>query len=269
MAGSRLGAGPEEEMRTATSVRRMSRRAWPSNGPGATFFGKLVKTPGCCTEFTRMQRVLTLLLVLLCLSTDSRADQWVSDQYRCVLTMPDGESWSRRSPQSLTTGEMLFSANYKPLEQNVGVIVVPNIPSGNLKNVGIISRIIDVVTSLGFAESSHTQITFNDEPYLEVIGRRDEGLGPRVVCVARATLRDDTIYIVFTSGNGGEERAKDKHFLRVLNTFQIVESTVKKSDPAKHPLFNYYRLAYKASWAGAVGLIGLGLIVVIFSRRRA
>jgi hypothetical protein len=217
-----------------------------------------------------MKRFLTLLLLFWCLLADARADTWVSEQYRCELSMPNGESWSRRPAQLLSNGEMIFSATYPSLEQNIAVVVIPNIPvGGNLKNAGIISRILEVIQSMGFAISSHAPVTFNGEPYYEVLGRRDEGLGPRLVCVARAILRDDTIYIVATSGSGGEARAKDSHFLRVINTFKLVEETVRKTDPAKHPLFQGYRFVYKASFAGAVGLLGLGLLVVLFSRRKA
>lgn len=215
-----------------------------------------------------MKRALTLLLIFLCLCPALRAEPWSNERYRCSLTMPEAELWSYQGlPPNLGIGEVLFVRSYK--QETIAVVVIPNIPPpADLRNAGIVSRILEVVKSMGFTVDSRNEMMQGGTRFLEIVGQRDDGLGTKSVGVARATVRDDVIFIALASGNGGPELAKDPHFLRVLNTFQLVEAIVKKRDPASHPLFQHYRMAFRGSLVGAAGLLGLGLLIILFSRRR-
>jgi hypothetical protein len=112
-----------------------------------------------------MQRLATLLLILL-LFAPAHAEQWVSDQFRCSLSLPEGESWSRGAPTRVPSGEMIYISSHPESKQAISVIVIPRIPSNDLGNPAVISRIMENLVGLGFAVTGHSPVKIGDTDFL-------------------------------------------------------------------------------------------------------
>ena len=88
-----------------------------------------------------------------------------------------------------------------------------------------------------------------------------------IICVARAALRENNLYMALTSGRGDEELTSDKHFLRVLNTFTLLDPAAPVERIATGALVPYYHAAYVYALTTVGALLVLSLLVVAFSRR--
>ena len=213
-----------------------------------------------------MQRIATLLIIFLLLA-QADAEQWVSDEFRCSLTLPEGEAWNRGAPVRVPSGEMIYSASHPETKQTVAVIVIPRIPSNVLNNPAVVSRIMEDLLGLGFAVTGHAPVKIGETEYLEFIATRRESAAVDLICVARATMRENTIYMALTFAPGGDEKVEDKNFLRVIDTFTLANTSAVLRNPTLDPLFPNYRFTYIACAAGAAGLLFASIFVLIFSRR--
>ena len=108
-----------------------------------------------------MQRLVTLFLLLLL--AHAHSEQWYSDQYRCSLRLPEGEAWVRANPTEVREGEMIFNAFDPETKQTASVIVIPRIPSTQLQNPAVISRVMDCIGGLGFAVTNHEPVKIENE----------------------------------------------------------------------------------------------------------
>jgi hypothetical protein len=238
-----------------------------SRGKARGYFLKLAKSPPRCF-CESMQRIATLLLIILLLAP-ARAEQWISDEYRCSLTLPEGEVWVRGAPTRVPSGEMVYLSSHPETKQTVAVIVIPRIPSNVLNNPAVISRIMEDLVGLGFAVVGHAPVKIGDTEVLEFLATRKESATIDLICVARAIMRENTIYLTMTAAPGGEEKAQDKHFLRVIDTFTLANTTAVLRNPMLDPLFPNYRFTYIACAAAVAGLLFISVFVIFFSRRTA
>ena len=193
----------------------------------------------------------------------------MSDQYGVSLTLPPGESWIRGSPLTVPAGDMIFIASHPESKQTVAVIAIPRIPSNELENPAVVSRIIEAVMGLGFSVVNHAPVTINEQKFLQLLGKKSEGAASEVVCVARAAIRNNTIHLALTFARGNEERATEKYFLRVLDTFTLLEMGPATLGRTNHALFPLYRTAYMACWIAAGSLMLAAAVVFLISRRPA
>ena len=215
-----------------------------------------------------MRHLLTLFILCL-LIVSTRAEQWRSDRFRCSLTFPENETWVQGTPVPLPAGEMIYLANHALTKQNVAVIVIPKIPNNDLENPSVINRIMEPIVALGFQVISHAPVNIEGQQFLQLTGRRGETATISLICVARAALREGNLYIALTSGRGGDELTSDKHFLRVLNTFTLMDKAGPTKKIAPGTLVPYYILAYKAAFIAVGSLLLLGLLAIIASRHHA
>ena len=213
-----------------------------------------------------MQRIVTLLLAFL-LTAHAHAEQWISDEFRCSLTLPEAESWTRGAPVRVPSGEMIYTSSHPESKQTVAVIVIPRIPSNVLNNPAVISRIMENLVGLGFAVTGHAPVKIGETEFLEFIATRKESATIDLICLARATMRENTIYLALTFAPGGDEKVADKHFLRVIDTFTLADTTAALRNPSINPLFSHYRFTYIACAAGAAALLFASIFVIFFSRR--
>jgi hypothetical protein len=216
-----------------------------------------------------MRRLLTLLTLCFLALTARAAEQWRSDRYRCTLSFPEGESWTQGTPVPLPAGEMIYVATHGPSKQSIAVIVIPKIPNNDLENPSVINRIMEPLIALGFQVISHAPVMVNGEKFLQLAGRRGETATVSIICLARATLRENTLYMVLTSSRGDEELTSNKHFLRVLDTFTLLDPGAPTERVATGALVPYYRITYQVAGIAVAALLVLGLITVAFSRKHA
>jgi hypothetical protein len=198
-----------------------------------------------------MRCLLTLLTFFLFVIAATAAEQWRSDRYRCTLAFPEGEAWIQGTPAPLPAGEMIYVATHNASKQTIAVIVIPKIPNNDLENPSVINRIMEPLIALGFQVVSHAPVTINGEKFLQLTGRRGETATISIICLARATLRDGTLYMALTTARGDEDLTNDKHFLRVLDTFTLLDPGAPTERVATGTLVPYYQTAYTVA-AGAV-----------------
>ena len=213
-----------------------------------------------------MRRLLALLTLFFLVLATASAEIWRSDRFRCTLTFPESESWVQGTPVPLPAGEMIYLANHGTTKQSVAVIVIPKIPNNDLENPSVINRIMEPIVTLGFQVISHAPVTIEGQPFLQLPGRRGETATMSIVCVARAALREGNLYIAMTWGRGGDEITSDKHFLRVINTFTLLDAAAATKKVATGTLVPYYLLAYKSALIAVGCLLVLALLAFICSR---
>ena len=110
-------------------------------------------------------------------------------------------------------------------------------------------------------------VKIGEADYLEFVATRKVSAAVDEICVARATMRENTIYLVLTFAPGGDEKVQDKNFLRVIDTFTLANTSAVLRNPTLDPLFRHYRFTYIACAAGVGGLLFASIFVLIFSRR--
>ena len=215
-----------------------------------------------------MRRLLALLTLLI-LVLSAGAEQWRSDRHRCSLTFPDSESWTQGTPVPLPTGEMIYISTHGTSKQSVAVLVIPKIPNNDLENPAVINRIMEPIIHLGFQVTSHAPVIINGEKFLQLAGRRGETATVSIICVARAALRENTLYIALATGRGDEDLTSDKRFLRVIDTFTLQDPTTPTVRVATGALVPFYIQTYKAAAIAIGALLVIGIGVVASSRRHA
>jgi hypothetical protein len=238
-----------------------------SRGKARGLFLKLAKTRRECSV-VGMQRVATFLLVFLLLAR-AGAEQWISDEFRCSLSLPEGEAWMRGAPTRVSSGEMIYTSSHPESKQTISVIVIPRIPSNDLGNPAVVSRIMENLVGLGYAVTGHAPVKIGEADFLEFIATKKESAAIEVAALARATMRENTIYLALTSAPGDEEKTQDKYFRRVIDTFSLANTTAQSRNPLLDPLFHNYRITYIACAVAVGALLFMSIFVVFFSRRRA
>lgn len=194
------------------------------------------------------------------------ADDWISDRYKCALTFPQSESWLPGARQGIPNGEIVFHSNYAQNSEGIVVIVVPEPPTSDMGNEAFTRNIGEVLTSIGFAPESYTQFEWLGRPGGQFIARRKEAVFGSAVGIARATVFERNLYIVMAYGKGEADRADDKRFTRVLDTFRLVEKGAAQTALGPDMTIRHYRIGAIAS-ALAAGLLAALFCVVMFLTR--
>jgi hypothetical protein len=210
-----------------------------------------------------------LLAILLCLfPTLLRAEEIALNQHYCVITLPEGQTWNRNAPLRLPDGEIIFDADRFDTQQQFYVAVLPNNPSADIGNPGSIARVLATLRVLGYTVTEPKPIQWKERNFVEFFGTRKRGTFDDVV-VARATVKDKTIYILATAGRGSEERAADPKFTAILEGFQFSQGSAFLPPASASPLFPLYRIATWSCAAAAGMLVVFFGIVLLTTRRRA
>ncbi len=211
-----------------------------------------------------------LPLLLLCLLLTARAEEWRSEQYGCALILPSNEPWQRGNSSPLPAGEVIYSASNMDTKQGLMVVHIPDLPTNDVQMPAMVERLKGTLASLGFATTTAVPLERDGLIYVQFIAQRmGEGQG-KIVCVARATIRQAQAYLILTFGRGDEDRVSDKDFMRVMDTFHFVDPTALSAadmPPALDPLFNKNRIAYIICF-GVAGMAVCGFGVMLLATRR-
>ena len=194
------------------------------------------------------------------------ADERFLERYRCALTFPDSESWLPGSRQGIPNGEIVFHADYAQNNEGILIIVVPDPPTSDMSNETVTRSIGEVLTSIGFAPESFTRVEWLGRPGAQFIGRRKEAVFGSAIGVARATVFERNLYIVMAYGKGEADRAEDKRFTRVLDTFRFVEKGTLRTALGPEMTFRHYKIGTIAS-AAAAGVLATLFCMVMFLTR--
>ncbi len=214
-----------------------------------------------------MKRLLALLLLLF--SIPVVAEDIELPTYGCAVTLPPGEGWVRGSAQKLPVGEIVLNASRTEANQLFILTVLPNIPSDDVESPGVINRVLETLSTVGYRSGEPEMIKFNGMKCAQFFARRQQTAPGDLVAVARALLKDKTIYLMLMIGPGDEGRTKDVNFLRVMESFRFLEAVVADAPNPNHPLYPLYKLGAFVC-VGLVGVLAfLYLSVILVTRRRS
>jgi hypothetical protein len=212
-------------------------------------------------------RLLRALLVLLGTGlAPAVADDWISEEHRCALKLPDGESWLAGVRQAIPVGRVIFHSNAMQTNEGIMVTVIPDLPAREVAGPALIQRITETLTREGFTPEQPSQITWLDLPSFEFIARRRDSVFGLVLGVARATLRGTDLFIVMAYGKGEADKAKDPHFMRVLDTFRFVEGASSPQASRPGPGVGSY-MAGAIACAVVAALLAVYFFVLMYTTR--
>jgi len=218
---------------------------------------------------TRLKTRLLITFLILSATTLHRAmaDEWISEQHLCALTIPTHESWTSGMRQKLPAGEVLLHA--VSMESSDGVIVtfVPEMPTTDLRDPAMEKQIQELLILQGWTLESGIEVTWQNRKFLQFIAGRKDALFGKQIGVARATIRAGDLFIVTAYGKGDAERANDPRFMRVIDTFHFVERSAMKKDTTPAPSFMHYHIAIVGS-AGAAALLIAAFFVTMYRSRQ-
>ena len=197
------------------------------------------------------------------------ADEWISEKYRCALTIPTQESWTPALIQQLPSGEMIFHAASMTSRQGISISYVPDISFRDINNPTLVKHIQKLLEAQGWAVGSATQLVWNGRPFVQFISRRRDLVEGKILGITRVTLRQSSLYVITAYGKGEANRAEDPEFMRVMETFRLLEGSSAIVNHAEGPLLKQYQLAMLGTVGAAVLLIGAFFAVVIHVRRTA
>ncbi len=210
----------------------------------------------------------TLLLIFTTTLPRAAADEWISEQYRCVLTIPTQESWARGLLQPLPKGEVIFHAASMTTNQGVMLTYVEEMPSGDLKNPALVKRITEVLETQGWKTESSSPLTWQGRASVQFITQRRDFAQGRQIGIARALMRGKSLYLITAYGKGEASRADDPEFMRVVDTFRFVEQALpsrtgsEMTSPALHKF-----AMIGAAGAAAMLIVAYAFLTLLWMRR--
>ena len=143
---------------------------------------------------------------------------------------------------------------------------VPDMPSGDLKNPALVKRIAELLETQGWVTQSSTPMIWKGRQCVQFIAQRRDMLAGKLIGVARATMRGRTLYLVTAYGKGEADRADDPEFMRVMETFRLIDQPTIIIDHPEGPSARTYRFAMIGA-GGAAAMLLMALVVVIFLSR--
>lgn len=202
---------------------------------------------------TRLLR--TLVLVLAAGLHCANADEWISEEFRCAITIPTQESWTSALRQPVPGGEVIFHATSMVSSQGIMITYLPDLPSSDIRNPAVLKRIEELQAAQGWTIESSSQIVWKGRPFIQYITQRRDVVAGKLIGVTRVTPRGRTLYLITAYGKGEADRAEDPGFMRVMDTFRFIEQSAIIVDRPTGPSATLYRAAMFGAGASAVLLL--------------
>jgi hypothetical protein len=213
--------------------------------------------------------LLTLLSLLAAWLPRAAADEWISEEYRCALTIPTKESWIAALKQPLPSGEMIFHAVSMTSSQGIVITYVPDLPSSDIRKPEVVKRITELLEAQGWTIEASSKLVWKSLPFIQFIGQRRDVVAGKLVGVTRVTPRGRTLYFITAYGKGGADRADDPEFMRVMETFRFIEQVAPIVNRPVGPSAKLYRTAMLGAGGAAALLCGAFVVVVLLVWRGA
>jgi hypothetical protein len=190
------------------------------------------------------------------------ADEWISEEFRCALTIPTQESWTAALRQPLPSGEVIFHATSMVSSQGIMIAHVPDLPSTEIGNPVVVKRIQELLAGQGWAIQSASQFIWKNRPFVQLIAQRRDVVAGKLVGVSRATLQGRSLYVITAYGRGEADRAQDPEFMRVMETFRFIELSAAIVDHPTGPSATLYRVAMFGTGTAAALLLCAFVITI-------
>ena len=212
-------------------------------------------------------RLLCTLLLLATTLPRATADEWISEEYRCALTIPTQESWTAAIRQFLPSGEVIFHAASMVSNQGIMITHVPDMPSSDIRNPAVMKRVRELLEAQGWSiEGEPKRIERKKQPFIQYITQRRDVVAGKLIGISRVTPRGRSVYVITAYGKGEADRAEDPEFMRVMETFRFIEQPVAIVDHPEGPPAKLYRIAMFGSGGAVVALLAAFAVTVFRSR---
>ncbi len=208
----------------------------------------------------------TLLSLLALALPQLRADDWISEEYRCALTIPTQESWTAALRQPLPAGEVIFHAASMVSNSGMMITILPDMPSSDIRTPAVLKRIDDLLAAQGWTVGSSTPIVWKNRPYLQYVVQRRDVVAGKLTGIVRVTPRGRSMYLITAYGRGEGDHSGDAEFMRVMETFRLTEQPMALVDHPEGPSAKTYRLAMIGT-GSAAALLVLAFAAMLFSSR--
>lgn len=221
-----------------------------------------------------------LLLFLFAFVAVLRADELAFETYSCAITMPEGEVWQRILPQPLPNGESgenFYRIAQTEENQYFAICILNNVPAFDLNNAGVASKALHTLSAFGLQSQPPKLVRGEHISYLQFLAKPPDQSNSKTgssakpdkstICVARAFLHEKALYLALMLGPGDVEKADDKHFTRILDTFRFLDPSAEGPPLTASPFFTlYYRGSYVCF--GLAGLLAALFFIVMYVTRR-
>jgi hypothetical protein len=194
------------------------------------------------------------------------ADEWISEEFRCALTIPTHESWTAALRQPLPVGEVIFHATSMVSSQGIMIAHVPDLPSSDIKKPEVVKRIEALIESQGWTIENSSQIEWKGRPFLQYITQRRDVVAGKLVGVTRVAPRERSLFLITAYGKGEANRADDPQFMRVMETFRFMEQSAAIVDHPTGPSAKIYRIAMLGT-GSAAALLLCAFVTMVFRTR--
>ena len=215
----------------------------------------------------KIRLLCTLLLFFTAGLRCATADEWISEEYRCALTIPSQESWTWALRQPLPNGEVIFHATSMVSSQGIMVTYLPDMPSSDIRNPSVLKRITELIEAQGWKIESSSQIVWKKRPFVQFITQRRDVVAGKLVGISRVTPRGRNLYVITAYGKGEADRAEDPEFMRVMETFRFIDPTMAIVEHPTGPSARVYRIAMLAI-DGALAVLLAAWGVLLFRSRQ-
>ena len=228
----------------------------------------LAKRTAACFAPHDLKKILrcTLLLIFSAMLPRATADEWISEEYGCALTIPTQESWISALRQALPNGEVIFHATSMVSSQGIVITHLPDMPSSDLQNPAVLKRIKELLEGQGWSIEMSSPIVWKNRPFLQFITQRRDIVAGKLIGISRVTPRGRSLYIITAYGRGEADRAEDPEFMRVMETFRFIEQPEMIADHPEGPSAKLYRIAMVGSGSAAVVLLAAFAVTMFRSR---
>ena len=166
----------------------------------------------------------------------------------------------------LANGEVIFNAASMVSSQGLMITYVPDMPSGDIRNPGVVKRIKELLEAQGWSIEMSSEIVWKKRPVLQLITQRRDAVAGKLLGVSRVITRGRNIYVITAYGKGEADRAEDPEFMRVMETFRLIEQPMVIVDHPEGPSGKTYRIAMFGSGAAAVVLLVAFGVTLFISR---
>ena len=159
-----------------------------------------------------------LLSLVLLFVTQLHAERYDLDKYGATVDVPSSDGWFRKGGPQLPVGEFAVFAINSTTNAYFGVAAIPGYPTNNVQHATVLSRIMELMRSLGSEPGRQRFGELDGQNYVEVIGHHTSEKGEKFVSVARGILRNSFLFITIHAAKGEDAAADEPSFMANIET---------------------------------------------------
>ena len=216
------------------------------------------------------RRILALFsLLLLLAAAPLHAERYELEKYGATVDVPSSAGWFRKGGPQLPVGEFAVFAENSTTKARFGVAAIPGYPTNDIRHAAVLSRIMELMRSMGLEPSRQRFGQHNELDYVEVIGAMTNDKQEKFVAVARGFLRDSFLFITLHAAKGEDAAADEPSFMAHIETvnFEVAATYSDFKISTEIPtLIPWHYRAYRGAAALAVLFVISFFLMLLLAR---